>query len=88
MLMILCVLLCLFSQLTCLSFRAHRCFGNSVGSCSQQGTGISIDFLYGHGLYSQALHAQIKSACPDPSNPSGECEELLFEMSNEVGNIK
>jgi hypothetical protein len=65
----------------------NGCTGNAQGSCSAQGTSIAVDFLFGHGLYSQALHAQIVAACPDPNNPSGACMALLQEMSNEIGDV-
>eukprot|EP00499_Haloplacidia_sp_CaronLabIsolate_P007885 CAMPEP_0196780386 /NCGR_PEP_ID=MMETSP1104-20130614/7771_1 /TAXON_ID=33652 /ORGANISM="Cafeteria sp., Strain Caron Lab Isolate" /LENGTH=479 /DNA_ID=CAMNT_0042150585 /DNA_START=9 /DNA_END=1448 /DNA_ORIENTATION=+ len=72
----------------------NGCIGSEVGSCSQQGVGISVEFLYGHGLYSQNLYAQIKAQCPDLVNLaadapplSDDCQALLNQMSDEVGGV-
>jgi len=43
--------------------------------------------LYGHALYSDITYNQIVAACPDPSNPSQQCEDLLYEMGTEVGDV-
>lgn len=65
----------------------NGCVGNSVGACSAQGTAISVENLYGHGLYSEKTYNAIKSTCKDLSNPSLACDALLSEMSTEVGRI-
>lgn len=65
----------------------NGCIGNAVGSCSAQGTGINIEFLHGHALYSTDLYNQIKTACPDPSNPSLTCYTLLATMGLQVSDV-
>jgi len=64
----------------------NGCTGNSVGSCSDYGTQIRADFLYGHGLYSPTLRSEIESAC-DWSNPSPTCISYLYDMSDQVGDV-
>ena len=35
----------------------NGCVGDKVGACSNQGTKIDVDFLYGHGAISQPTYA-------------------------------
>lgn len=65
----------------------NGCTGNAVGVCGNSRNSISLDFLHGHGLYSESLYKQIQAACPDPDNPTDDCQNLLDEMSNEVGDV-
>jgi serine carboxypeptidase-like clade I len=65
----------------------NGCTGNSVGSCSPQGTRILVEFLYGHGLFSMDLMSQIKANCPDLSNPNTVCSALLSQMSDQVSDV-
>jgi serine carboxypeptidase-like clade 1 len=65
----------------------NGCTGNEVGSCSPQGTGILVDFLYGHGLYSTLTYQLIQDSCPDLSNPSTNCQAALNQMGNEVSDV-
>jgi len=64
----------------------NGCTGNSVGACSYAGTQIRVDFLYGHGLYSPTLRADIESSC-DWDNPSPTCLGYLDDMSDQVGDV-
>lgn len=65
----------------------NGCFGSEVGACGPEGTQITIDYLYGHGLFSAKLYERIQQACPNPAQPSAACRVLLQEMSNQVGNV-
>lgn len=65
----------------------NGCTGTEVGSCSAQGTAISVDFFYGKGLYPKALYDNITSVCQDLANPGVECIALLTEMSYNIGPV-
>ncbi len=41
----------------------NGCIGNAVGVCggAADSTRIAVQFLYGHGLYSQATHDQVRA---------------------------
>jgi len=62
------------------------CNGNTVGTCSPQGTGINADFFFKKGFYSVQLRKQLLKACPDFAQPSGECRQALEAMQAEIGN--
>jgi carboxypeptidase C (cathepsin A) len=66
----------------------NGCWGNSVGTCafsSAEAQGISADFYYGHGMYSQALRAKIESACGKFEKNSVACSQQLSEMNKQIG---
>lgn len=51
----------------------NGCWGNTVGTCafsSPEAQAISAEFYYGHGMYSQPLHAEITATCGDFSDYS------------------
>lgn len=64
----------------------NGCTGNAIGSCSDAGTQIRVEFLFGHGLYSKDLHSAIMKEC-DFSNPSSTCNSLLTQMGDQVGDV-
>ena len=63
----------------------NGCLGDKVGKCSNQGTKIEVDFLYGHGAISQPTYRQLYAACPDFTSPTTECNRWLDIMSAEAG---
>lgn len=66
----------------------NGCWGNTVGTCdfsSTEAYHISSEFYYGHGMYSETLHAQIAAACGDWSSYSPACLAKLSEMEEEIG---
>jgi carboxypeptidase C (cathepsin A) len=65
----------------------NGCTGNSIGACSDYGTQIRAEFLFGHGLYSPGVHAALESACTDWINPSDQCLQYLNEMSDQIGDV-
>jgi len=65
----------------------NGCTGNNVGSCSPDGTEILFNFLYGHGLFTEDLYNKITKTCTNFRNPSGQCNLLLDEMSNQVNAV-
>jgi carboxypeptidase C (cathepsin A) len=66
----------------------NGCTGNGVGVCSPTGQNdVNIKFLWGHALYSTALHTQLLKACPDPAKPGLQCLELLLARGVQVGNV-
>eukprot|EP00937_MAST-01D_sp_MAST-1D-sp2_P007962 g7962.t1 len=68
----------------------NGCTGTEVGVCGAQSDAIEVEYLWGHGLYSDATHAAIGKACGSPV-PSGDhsaaCERALNQMGDEVGHI-
>ena len=44
-----------------------------------------MEFLYGHGAFSQPTYEQLKVQCPDFTNPNTLCEQWLDKMSAEAG---
>jgi carboxypeptidase C (cathepsin A) len=46
-----------------------------------------VAFLAGHGLISPASWQAILKACPDPNNPSSECNNLCGQAFNSMNNI-
>lgn len=66
----------------------NGCWGNSVGTCafsSPEAQQITSDFLFGHGFYSQTLHAEITENCGDWSHLSPKCMASLSEMTTQSG---
>ena len=66
----------------------NGCWGNTVGTCdfsSTEAYHISSEFYYGHGMYSERLHAEIIAACGDWSSYSPACLSKLSEMESEIG---
>ncbi len=43
--------------------------------------------MHGRGLFSESTYQSIQANCPDLSNPSAQCQNILTQMSYEVGNI-
>lgn len=51
-----------------------------------QGTKISAEFLFGHGLVSQETYAAMQGACDgEYDRPSALCSSMLKKMDSEVG---
>jgi len=65
----------------------NGCIGNEVGSCSGEGLSILMEFLFGHGLFSQDTYAQMQQTCVDINNPTPQCEDILDQASDEVGDV-
>ncbi|CAE7531246.1 SCPL27 [Symbiodinium microadriaticum] len=68
----------------------NGCWGNTVGTCafsSTEAQQISAEFYYGHGMYSQTLHAEISKSCGDFSDYSPTCLAALSKMNTEIGNF-
>jgi len=65
----------------------NGCTGTEVGTCSPQGTSISVEFLHDRALYSDATYTAIQTTCKDLANPSAACQALLTQMGNEIGNV-
>lgn len=66
----------------------NGCWGNTVGTCafsSPEAQQISADFYYGHGMYSQALRAEIDAACKDFKRLTPSCISKLAEMEQQIG---
>lgn len=66
----------------------NGCWGNTVGTCdfsSPEAQQISADFYYGHGMYSQALRAEIDKNCGDFSHLSPRCLQSLSKMEEQIG---
>lgn len=66
----------------------NGCWGNTVGTCdfsSTEAYHISSEFYYGHGMYSDKLHAEISAACGDWSSYSPACLAKLSEMEEAIG---
>jgi len=62
------------------------CIGNTVGTCSPQGTEINADFFYKKGFYTVKLREELLAACPNFEQPSAACKAKLNEMQKEIGN--
>jgi len=59
--------------------------GSGTGENNEQ---IKVDFLHGHGLFSDALYADIVTQCGNYSTPySPACQTDLNTMSTQVGNV-
>jgi len=58
--------------------------GENTGQNSEQ---IKVDYLYGHGLFSEVLYAKMMVDCGNFTNISPACNQDLTEMSREVGNV-
>lgn len=68
----------------------NGCWGNSVGTCdfsSGESVQISADFYYGHGMYSQALRAEIESNCGDFSRLTPKCLSSIGKMETQIGSF-
>jgi serine carboxypeptidase-like clade 1 len=66
----------------------NGCWGNTVGTCafsSAQAQQITADFYFGHGMYSQALRAEIDAACGDFKSLNARCVAKLSEMEKQAG---
>jgi len=46
-----------------------------------------VAFLYGHGIISPQQYQAIVAACPDPNNPSNQCNNLVQQAYNQLNNI-
>jgi carboxypeptidase C (cathepsin A) len=46
-----------------------------------------VAFAVGHGLISTSMYAAILKACPDPNNPSRQCEQAINQAFNALNNI-
>jgi len=46
-----------------------------------------VAFLNGHGLISPQMYQSIVKACPDPNNPSSQCNNLFGQALNSMNNI-
>jgi len=51
------------------------------------GEKLSVDFYYGHGLFSAALYGEIQTACGDFAKTSGKCGSLLDTMHATIGHV-
>jgi len=59
--------------------------GSGTGENNEQ---IKVDFLHGHGLFSDKLYAQIVADCGNYTQPySTDCKNDLSLMSTQVGNV-
>lgn len=67
----------------------NGCIGNSVGTCGNDNDAdrIAIDNFFGHDMISQPLYAAIQAACGNFSVESQQCQNLIEEAENNVGNI-
>lgn len=65
----------------------NGCTGTEVGSCAPTGTKISVDFLYGKGLFPEKLYTQLQANCGDYTDPDSTCNNLLNEMAYAVGPV-
>jgi carboxypeptidase C (cathepsin A) len=66
----------------------NGCWGNTVGTCdfsSGESLQISSDFYFGHGMYSQALRAEITANCGDFSRLTPKCLSSLGKMELQLG---
>lgn len=66
------------------------CIGNTVGTCafgSGESISINVEFLHGHGLYSQALYSEIVAACGDYSTLTAKCIAKVAQMNVEAGDF-
>ena len=66
----------------------NGCWGNTVGTCafsSPEAQQITSDFLFGHGMYSQALHDQVEASCGDFDRLSLPCISALEEVTKQAG---
>ena len=66
----------------------NGCLGSEVGACSAQGTKIDVDFLFGHGAFSQPTYAALYAECPDFTRPTPVCDAWLDKMSEEAGRCR
>jgi serine carboxypeptidase-like clade 1 len=59
--------------------------GSGTGENTEQ---IKVDYLHGHGLFSDALYADIVTQCGNYTQPySTPCKNDLTQMSTQVGNV-
>eukprot|EP00936_MAST-01D_sp_MAST-1D-sp1_P000664 g664.t1 len=69
----------------------NGCTGSELGVNGPGSTGIAVEYLHMHGLYSDATHDAILKACGNPvaAPPprTQACNAALDAMSDEVGNI-
>jgi serine carboxypeptidase-like clade 1 len=67
----------------------NGCIGNSVGTCGNDGDSdrIAMENYFGHDMISQPMYAALLAACGNFSNESPECQNLITEATNAVGNI-
>eukprot|EP01033_Poteriospumella_lacustris_P014052 gene14052-10043_t len=66
----------------------NGCWGNTVGTCdfsSGESLQISSDFYFGHGMYSQALRAEIDATCGDFSHLTPKCLSSMAKMETQLG---
>lgn len=66
----------------------NGCWGNTVGTCdfsSGESLQINVEFLGGHGMYSQALRAEIDAACGDFARVTPSCLLKLSKMEQQLG---
>jgi carboxypeptidase C (cathepsin A) len=64
------------------------CWGNTVGTCdfnSGDALRISTNFYHGHAMVSEVLFQQIIAACGNFTQLSAQCESLINQMNNELG---
>jgi len=64
------------------------CWGNTVGTCafsSGDAMRISTNFYHGHAMVSETLFQQIITACGDFSKITAQCQSLVTQMNNELG---
>jgi carboxypeptidase C (cathepsin A) len=67
----------------------NGCSGTEVGVCAENEAVVDVDveFLHGHGLYSEKLYQAIKKACGDFTNQDKACTDLLTQMGKEVSHV-
>jgi len=65
----------------------NGCWGNAVGMCGKGGDPmqISMNFFYGHALFSERLYNNITRDCGDFSTISAACQADINAMNNAVG---
>jgi carboxypeptidase C (cathepsin A) len=66
----------------------NGCWGNDVGTCAftpKESFPISMDFYFGHGMFSQALKQDINHHCGDFSHTTPKCLELVGEAYKQMG---
>lgn len=66
----------------------NGCWGNTVGTCafsSPEAAKYKANFFFGHGMFSQALKAEIDDTCGDFARLSPKCLNSISTMMTQVG---
>jgi carboxypeptidase C (cathepsin A) len=68
----------------------NGCWGNTVGTCwfvGPESHSYEVEFLFGHGMFSQELKSRIDTHCNNWERNSAECFAVLGEMKQQTGDF-